>query len=52
MIKAHLGPTGDSIMRLCSGLEGLNHKLFLDKLFTTYSLLQELKKKQIFVIGT
>lgn len=50
--NTYMGPTGDAIIRLCTGLKGLNYKLRLNNAFTTYNLLQELKiKKQILVMG-
>lgn len=34
------------------GLEGKNHRLFLDNYFTSYPLLVELKNKEVYVYGT
>lgn len=47
-----LGPVADTVVRLCEGLQGKNHKLFLDNLFTSVPLVQYLKKKDIYVVGT
>lgn len=50
--KSPLGPTADAIVRLCQGMEGLNHTLFLDNFFTTYDLISELQKRDIYMVGT
>lgn len=50
--KSIYGPVGDSVIRLCQGLENKNHKLFMDNLFTSDNLLQYFQSKEIFVLGT
>lgn len=47
-----LGLCADVVVRLCEGLEGQNHKVYFDNLFTTLPLLLHLKEMQIFAIGT
>lgn len=46
------GPIGNTVVRMSQGLEGKNHKLILDNLFTIIPVLTYLKKKQIYVLGT
>lgn len=50
--KTELGVIGDTVSRLCKGIEGVNHKMFLDNLFTSVPLLLNLKEKAIYVVGT
>lgn len=47
-----MGPIADTVIRLCKGLEGVNHKLYLDNLFNSIPLCKELLKKEIYVVGT
>uniref|UniRef100_A0A2H8TXQ0 PiggyBac transposable element-derived protein 2 n=1 Tax=Melanaphis sacchari TaxID=742174 RepID=A0A2H8TXQ0_9HEMI len=52
-IKLHYGPIGDTVIRLCHGLIGKNHKLFImDNLFPSLPLLRHLRDQQILVLGT
>lgn len=46
------GPIGDSVLNLCHALHGKNHKLFMDNLFTSLSLIRQLRSLSIWVIGT
>lgn len=50
--RSEFGSIGDSVIRLCHDIHGNNHKLFMDNLFTTLSLLRHLREAKIFVIGT
>lgn len=50
--KTELGVIGDTVVRLCSGLQGLNHKIFMDNLFTSIPTITYLKNKDIHVVGT
>ncbi|XP_054290788.1 piggyBac transposable element-derived protein 3-like [Macrosteles quadrilineatus] len=46
-----LGIISDTVLRMCSGIGGLNHKLFLDNLFVSYKLLKRLVENDIHVVG-
>lgn len=46
-----LGIISDTVLRMCSGICELNHKLFLDNLFVSYKLLQKLVENEIHVVG-
>jgi len=50
--KSLFGPIGETVLRLCHSIEGKNHKLFMDNLFTTVPLLRKLKSLNIDVLGT
>lgn len=47
-----LGPVGDMVVRVCHGIEGKNHKLFMDNFFVSLPLVRFLKTKDIYVLGT
>ncbi|XP_049814501.1 piggyBac transposable element-derived protein 3-like [Schistocerca nitens] len=51
-LSPNFGPIGNTVVRLCQRLEGKNHKIILDNLFTTITLLSYLKQKKIHVLGT
>lgn len=48
----NLGVIGDTVLRLCKGLDGKNHKIFMDNLFTSIPTILTLKLKRIYVVGT
>ena len=50
--RSELGPVGDTVVRLCHGTDKKNHKLFIDNLFTSIPLLENLKAQDILVVGT
>lgn len=39
------------MLRMCSDIKALNHKLFLDNLFVSYRLLKKLREDDIHVVG-
>lgn len=45
---SNLGPTANTVLHLCEGLEGSNRKLYVDNLFISISLVQELLQKICF----
>lgn len=51
-VSAEFGVIGNTVLRLCEGLEMQNHKLFLDNLFTSIHLIKYLQEKNIYVVGT
>ncbi|XP_049845597.1 piggyBac transposable element-derived protein 3-like [Schistocerca gregaria] len=51
-MSPNFGTIGNTVLRLCQGLEGKTHKIILDNLFTTIPLLSYLKQKKIHVLGT
>lgn len=50
--KPKLGVIGDTVARLCSDIEGKNHKIFIDNLFTSLDTISFLKSRNIYVVGT
>lgn len=47
-----LGLGEEVVMKLCTGLENHNHKVYFDNFFTSFKLVNELKNKNIFALGT
>lgn len=46
------GPIGVTVVNICHAIHGKNHKLFMDNLFTSVTLLQQLRSFNIYVLGT
>ena len=49
---SRFGVAGDVVLRLCHDLSGKNHKVYCDNLFTSVPLAMELKRQDIYIIGT
>jgi hypothetical protein len=50
--EKNLGLCADVVMRLSQNIQGKNHKLYFDNLFTTLDLLKALRDKDIYAVGT
>lgn len=46
------GAAGDVVLRLSHDIAGKNHKLYCDNLFTSIPLIEEIKRQQIYFVGT
>lgn len=46
------GAVGDVVIRLCHDLHGKNHKVYADNLFSSIPLVQKLRDKDIWYVGT
>ncbi|KAM7310521.1 piggyBac transposable element-derived protein 3 [Ixodes scapularis] len=50
--SSECGVAGDVVLRLTQGLEGKNHKVYADNLFTSLPLIRKLKEDGILYVGT
>lgn len=48
----NLGVIGDCVVRLCSDIQDLNHKIFMDNHLTSIPTIKYLKDLGIYVVGT
>lgn len=54
-VRSNFGLIGDTVLQLCHDIQDKNHKLFVDNLFTSLSLLRQLRTVRTFnsfVLGT